>query len=181
LVGGHCIGVDPYYFIYEAEVLGYHSQIITAGRKINDDMGEYIADKIIKKLVKTGKNPSQSNITILGLTFKENTPDTRNSKVEDIINRLRDYNIDPLVVDPWADPKDAKDEYNVDLTDVNNVKDVDCLVFAVGHEEFANYSIEDIEKLFKSDLDNKEKIIIDIKSILNKEEIVEHGYTYWRL
>lgn len=181
LVGGHCIGVDPYYFIYEAELLGYNSQIITAGRKINDGMGEYVADKIIKKLVKTGKNPSQSNITILGLTFKENTPDTRNSKVEDIINRLRDYNIDPLVVDPWADPKDAKDEYNVDLTDVNNVKDVDCLVFAVGHEEFANYSIEDIEKLFKSDLDNKEKIIIDIKSILNKEEIVEQGYTYWRL
>lgn len=181
LVGGHCIGVDPYYFIYEAEVLGYHSQIITAGRKINDGMGEYIADKIIKKLVKTGKNPSQSNITILGLTFKENTPDTRNSKVEDIINRLRDYNIEPLIVDPWANTQDAKDEYNVDLTDIDNVKDVDCLVFAVGHEEFTNYNIEDIEKLFKPDLDSNEKIIIDIKSILNKEEIVKHGYTYWRL
>ena len=181
LVGGHCIGVDPYYFIYEAEVLGYYSQIITAGRKINDGMGEYVADKIIKKLVKTGKNPSQSNITILGLTFKDNTPDTRNSKVEDIINRLRDYNIEPLIVDPWANPQDAKDEYNVDLTDIDNVKDFNCLVFAVDHKEFANYSIEDIEKLFKSDLDNKEKIIIDIKSILNKEEIVEQGYTYWRL
>src|SRR5699024_10933988 len=119
--------------------------------------------------------------TILGVTFKENTPDTRNSKVEDIINQLRSYNIEPTVVDAWADPKDAKDEYNVTLTDIKDVKDVDCLVFAVAHNEYVDLKTEEIDNLFKSELENNEKIIIDIKSILDKDKLVYKGYSYWRL
>ncbi|WP_270370144.1 nucleotide sugar dehydrogenase [Aerococcus urinaeequi] len=181
LVGGHCIGVDPYYFIYEAENLGYHSQIVASGRKINDNMGEFIADKVLKELVLTGKNPKEANVVILGITFKEHTPDTRNSKVDDIIIRLREYNINPVVVDPWANAKDAKHEYNVDLTDLNEVKDADCIVFAVGHNEFKNMSLNDIDGLFSSELSNNEKIVIDVKSILDKKQLIDKGYRFWRL
>lgn len=181
LVGGHCIGVDPYYFIYEAENLGYHSQIVASGRKINDNMGEFIADKVLKELVLTGKNPKEANVVILGITFKEHTPDTRNSKVDDIIIRLREYNINPVVVDPWANAKDAKHEYNVDLTDLQEVKDADCIVFAVGHNEFKNMSLNDIEGLFSSELSNNEKIVIDVKSILDKKQFIDKGYRFWRL
>lgn len=181
LVGGHCIGVDPYYFIYEAENLGYHSQLIKAGRQINDDMGEFIADKIIKKLVKAGKAPTKSNVVILGLTFKEGTPDIRNSKVEDIINTLREYNIDPTVVDPWADVDEAKKVYDVELTDIQNVKDADAVVFTVSHPEFIKLTIDEIDNLFKENLSNEEKIIIDVKSILDKEELETNNYSFWRL
>lgn len=181
LVGGHCIGIDPYYFVYEAENLGYHSQIIKAGREINDGMGAYVADKIIKKLVQSGKAPVKSNVVILGLTFKENTPDVRNSKVEDIINRLRDYNIEPIVVDPWADADEAKAEYNIELTDLNEVEDADVLVFTVAHPEFSDLSIEKVNELFKEELTNEDKIIIDVKSILDKEQYTSENYTFWRL
>jgi len=181
LVGGHCIGIDPYYFVYEAENLGYHSPIIKAGRQINDSMGEYIADKVIKKLVQVGKAPAQSNVVILGLTFKENTPDVRNSKVEDIINRLRDYNIEPTLVDPWADADEAESEYDVKLTNLSEVKDADALVFTVAHPEFTDLSFEEIDALFKEELSNKDKIIIDVKSILNKEQYTSEGYSFWRL
>lgn len=181
LVGGHCIGVDPYYFIYEAENLGYHSQIVASGRKINDDMGEYIADKVLKELVLAGKNPKESNITILGLTFKEHTPDTRNSKVDDIIIRLREYGINPKVVDPWANADDAKAEYDVEITKLQDISNSDCIIFAVGHNEFKNMSLQEIDDLFNQDLANNEKIIIDVKSILNKREFINNGYTFWRL
>ena len=140
LVGGHCIGVDPYYFVYEAEKLGYHSQIILAGRKINDDMAGYVADVIIKQLVLANKKVKQSKVLILGITFKENCPDTRNSKVNDIIQRLNEFGIQPLVSDPYADPADAKREYGVDLVDWENVRDVDCVVFAVAHNSFKTIS-----------------------------------------
>ena len=181
LVGGHCIGIDPYYFVYEAGNLGYHSQIIKAGRKVNDSMGEYIADKIIKKLVQTGKAPAQSKVVILGLTFKESTPDVRNSKVEDIIKRLRDYNIEPLVVDPWADVDEAKSEYGVELVDLSEVKAADSLVFTVAHPEFTQLSFEEIADLFKAENPNEEKIIIDVKSILDKDQFISEGYSFWRL
>lgn len=180
LVGGHCIGVDPYYFVYEAENLGYHSQIISSGREINDSMGEFIADKIIKKLVVTGKTPKEAKVAILGLTFKEGTPDIRNSKVEDIIIRLREYGIEPTVVDQWADADEAKEIYDVELTDLEDVSDADCLVFAVSHPEFTDMPVSDADKLFK-DLANDEKIVIDVKSILDKESYVEAGYNFWRL
>jgi len=180
LVGGHCIGVDPYYFVYEAEKLGYHSQIILAGRKINDGMGEFIADAIIKKLILANKVVKQSKVVILGITFKENCPDTRNSKVEDIIKRLKEYGIEPVVVDSQANKEDAKNEYNIDLIELKNVKDADCLVFAVAHNEFLNLSGDKINSLFRSK-ENKDNIIIDVKSILDKTEMEKRGYSYWRL
>lgn len=181
LVGGHCIGVDPYYFVYQAENLGYHSQIILNGRQINDGMGEFIADKVLKKLVIAGKNPIESKVVILGLTFKEHTPDTRNSKVEDIVIRLREYSIEPIIVDPWANSDDAMREYNVELTDLAEVKDADCIILAVGHNEFKELSLKEIDSLYKQNISNEEKIMIDVKSILNKDLYIENDYTYWRL
>ncbi|WP_226643034.1 nucleotide sugar dehydrogenase [Mesobacillus subterraneus] len=180
LVGGHCIGVDPYYFIYEAEKLGYHSQIILSGRKINDGMGSFVADAIIKKLIQANKVVKQSKVVILGLTFKENCPDTRNSKVEDIIKRLKEFEVEPIVVDPYANPEEANHEYEVDLVPIDMINDADCLVFAVGHDMFKNLTMDQINGMFISS-SNEEKIIIDVKSILNKEIILDSGFTYWRL
>lgn len=180
LVGGHCIGVDPYYFVYEAEKLGYHSQIILSGRKINDGMGEFVADAIIKKLILTNKVVKQSRVVILGLTFKENTPDTRNSKVIDIIERLREYKIEPIIVDPEADIEEAKYEYGIDLVDISEVRDADCLVFAVSHEIFKQMSLDMIDSLYKK-IENSNKVLIDVKSMLDKKSIEKKGYIYWRL
>lgn len=180
LVGGHCIGVDPYYFVYEAEKLGYHSQIILSGRKINDGMGKFVADAIIKKLILANKVVRQAKVVILGLTFKENTPDTRNSKVVDIIESLRDYGIEPIIVDPEADADEAKHEYDIDLVDIKDVKDADCVVLAVAHGIFKEMSWEKIGSLY-GNFENNEKVLIDIKSILDKKEIEEKGYSYWRL
>lgn len=180
LVGGHCIGVDPYYFVYEAEKLGYHSQIILSGRKINDGMGEFIADAMIKKLIHANKIVKQAKIVIFGITFKENCPDIRNSKVVDIIKRLNEYDINPIVVDPQADPSEAKYEYNIDLVELESIRDADCLVFAVGHSEFIKLDINKIDKMF-GDFDNNQKVIIDVKSILDKKEIENGGYSYWSL
>ncbi len=180
LVGGHCIGVDPYYFVYEAEKLGYHSQIILSGRKINDGMGKFVADAIIKKLILANKVVRQAKVVILGVTFKENTPDTRNSKVVDIIDSLREYGIEPIVVDPEADADEAKHEYGIDLVDINDVKDVDCLVLAVAHDIFKRMSWSEFDSLY-GDFENKDKVLIDVKSILDRKEIEEKGYSYWRL
>lgn len=180
LVGGHCIGVDPYYFVYEAEKLGYHSQIILSGRKINDGMGAFVADAIIKQLVLANKVVKQAKVVILGITFKENCPDTRNSKVIDIINRLREYEIEPIVVDPQADQDDAYNEYGVELTKIENVKDADCLVFAVAHNEFKNMNIDYIDSLF-GEFKNSEKVLVDVKGILNKDEVKSRRYSYWSL
>ncbi|MBQ4630510.1 MAG: nucleotide sugar dehydrogenase [Clostridia bacterium] len=180
LVGGHCIGVDPYYFIYEAEKLGYHSQIIASGRKINDGMGEFVADAAIKKMIIAGKSPKNAKVVILGLTFKENCPDTRNSKVEDIIKRLKEYGIDPIVVDPWASPEDAMHEYGVTLSSLCEANDADCIVLAVAHNEFKELGLEGMDKLFKS-MPNSEKVVIDVKNVFNKDDLEEKGYAYWRL
>jgi UDP-N-acetyl-D-galactosamine dehydrogenase len=180
LVGGHCIGVDPYYFVYEAEKLGYHSQIIAAGRRINDRIGEFIADAIIKKLVKADKVVKRAKVVILGITFKENCPDTRNSKVDDIIMRLKEYDIKPIVVDPWANSEDAKREYNVDLVNIDTIKDADCIVLAVAHNEFKELTFDQYDKMFIKD-DNDKKVLVDVKSILDKGAIEAKGYSYWRL
>ena len=180
LVGGHCIGVDPYYFVYEAEKLGYHSQIISSGRKINDGMGEFIADAIIKKLILANKVVKKAKVVILGLTFKENCPDTRNSKVEDIIKRLNEYEIEPVVVDPYADPTHAKTEYGVDLVPFDMINDADCVVFAVAHDIFRDITMEQIDGMFPV-FPNEEKVIVDVKSILDKEKIEKVGYSYWSL
>lgn len=180
LVGGHCIGVDPYYFIYEAEKLGYHSQIILSGRKINDGMGEFVSDAIIKNLILANKVVKTAKVVIFGLTFKEDCPDIRNSKVFDIINTLKEYAIEPLIVDPYADPETAREEYGIELSRVEDIQDADCLVFAVAHEDYRQYSLEDLERLF-GDWANDEKVIIDVKSIMPKREIEEQGYRFWRL
>jgi UDP-N-acetyl-D-galactosamine dehydrogenase len=180
LVGGHCIGVDPYYFVYEAEKLGYHSQIILSGRKINDGMGKFVADTIIKKLILTSKVVRQAKVVILGITFKENTPDTRNSKVVDIIESLREYGIEPIVVDPEADIEEAKQEYGIHLVGIKEVYNADCLVLAVAHDLFKKMSWAEIDSLF-GDYENKDKVIIDVKSILDRTEVEKKGYSYWRL
>lgn len=180
LVGGHCIGVDPYYFIYEAEKLGYHSQIILSGRKVNDGMGKFVADAAIKQMVLAGKSPRDAKVVILGLTFKENCPDTRNSKVHDIIRRLNEYGIKPVIVDPWASEDDAKSEYNVELNKLCDINNADCLILAVAHNEFRSLSVDELDKLFAK-TENDKKIIIDVKGIFNKKEISSYGYRYWRL
>jgi UDP-N-acetyl-D-galactosamine dehydrogenase len=178
LVGGHCIGVDPYYFIYQAEKLGYHSQIILSGRKINDGMGKFVSDAIIKQLILANKVVRKSKVLILGLTFKENTPDIRNSKVVDIVNALSEYEIKPIIVDPLADKGDALHEYGINLENIEEVKDIDCLVLAVAHDEFKNLDWKYIDNLFNQ---NEDKIIIDVKSLLNRQEILNRGYKYWNL
>ena len=181
LVGGHCIGVDPYYFTYEAEKLGYHSQIILSGRIVNDHMGEYVADATIKQLIKTNKAPKNSKVVILGLTFKENCPDIRNSKVNDIIKRLREYDINPIIVDPWANLEEAKKEYDVNLTNLENIQNADCIILAVAHDEFKNMSWSDFDKIYNPSLKKNERVFIDVKSIKDIKETEKQGYRYWRL
>ncbi|MBR1709153.1 MAG: nucleotide sugar dehydrogenase, partial [Clostridia bacterium] len=149
LVGGHCIGVDPYYFTYEAEKLGYHSQIVLAGRKVNDGMGQFVADAAIKQMILAGKTVRDAKVLILGITFKENCPDTRNSKVEDIIDRLNEFGIDPIVVDPYASEEDAMREYRVHLQSLDSVSDVDCVIVAVAHDTFKALTLDKIDALFK--------------------------------
>ena len=180
LVGGHCIGVDPYYFTYEAEKLGYHSQIILNGRIVNDSMGKYIADATIKEMIKVGQAPKKSKVVILGLTFKENCPDTRNSKVDDIIKRLNEYGIQPIVVDPWASERDAMREYGVELTPLHEVKDADCVIVAVAHNEFKALRLDDIKKLYRVSADS-EKVLIDVKGIYSVKDLNNSGMDYWRL
>jgi UDP-N-acetyl-D-galactosamine dehydrogenase len=180
LVGGHCIGVDPYYFIYEAEKLGYHSQIILAGRKINNGMGKFVADAIIKKLVMANKVVRQAKVVVLGMTFKENCPDTRNSRVIDILDSLDEYGIKCIVVDPVADAEEAKHEYEIELTDIQSIRNADCLVIAVAHDVFKHMDASQLLSLF-GDFSNAEKVLIDVKGILNKKKMEEEGYSYWRL
>lgn len=180
LVGGHCIGVDPYYFTYEAEKLGYHSQIILNGRIVNDSMGAFVADKAVKKMIEAGQAPKKSKVVILGLTFKENCPDTRNSKVNDIIKQLNTYGIEPIVVDPWSSARDAMHEYGVTLTKIEDVSDADCVIVAVAHNEFKAMSLTDIKKLFRAGAD-AEKVLIDVKGLYTIDDLKTSGLTWWRL
>ena len=180
LVGGHCIGVDPYYFTYEAEKLGYHSQIILNGRIVNDSMGKYVADAAIKQMIEVGQAPKKSKVVILGLTFKENCPDTRNSKVNDIIKRLNEYGIEPTVVDPWASERDTMHEYGVKLTSLSEIKDADCIIVAVAHNEFRTLDLDAMKELYKS-VPDAEKVLIDVKGIYKVSDLDASGIKYWRL
>lgn len=180
LVGGHCIGVDPYYFTYQAEKLGYHSQIILNGRIVNDSMGAYVADKAVHKMIEAGQAPKKSKVVILGLTFKENCPDCRNSKVADIINRLDEYGIKPEVVDPWADPEVAKHEYGVELVKLEDIHDADCVIVAVAHDEFKALGLIGIKELFKG-RDASEQVLIDVKGLYKVEDLTTSGMQWWRL
>ena len=180
LVGGHCIGVDPYYFTYEAEKLGYHSQIILNGRIVNDGMGAYVADAAVKQMIKVGKAPAKSKVVILGLTFKENCPDTRNSKVEDIINRLAEYGINPVVIDSWASERDARIEYGIELAPMEAAYEADCIILAVAHNEFKELGLDTIDKMFKN-IPQKEKVLVDVKGLYKISDVKQIGFTYWRL
>ena len=181
LVGGHCIGVDPYYLTNAAEKLGYHSQIILNGRKVNDSMGAFVADAAIKEMIEAGMAPKKATVVILGITFKENCPDTRNSKVVDIINRLKEFDIQPIVTDAWADAVVAKKEYDVDLVAWENIPKADCVIIAVGHKEFRSLSMMQLKKLFKDELPDEEKVLIDVKSLYRMDELKASGLRYWRL
>lgn len=180
LVGGHCIGVDPYYLTNAAEMLGYHSQIILNGRKVNDSMGAFVADAAIKQMIEAGLAPKKATVVILGITFKENCPDTRNSKVVDIIKRLQEYEINPIVADSWADADVAKHEYGVDLMPFEKLPKADCLIIAVGHNEFRSMSTMQLKNLFK-DVPDDEKVLIDVKSLYRLDELNASGMRFWRL
>lgn len=180
LVGGHCIGVDPYYFTYQAEKLGYHSQIIMSGRKVNDAMGTFVADSAVKQMILADKSPKSSSVVILGITFKENCSDIRNSKVVSVVSRLEEYGINPVIVDPEADKDEVFKEYNLKLSRFEEIKNADCVIIAVAHDCFKKLSYSDIDRLFKNGK-NSDKVIIDVKSILNKSYAADKGYRYWRL
>ena len=177
LVGGHCIGVDPYYLTYKAEELGYHSQIILSGRRINDDMGKYVAENCVKQLIKAGKNVRNAKVAILGFTFKENCPDTRNTKVIDIVNELKEYGIEPVIADPQADADEAKRLYGIEFVDMESITDMDAVILAVAHKEFTDLSQQDIDGLYEEG----KKVLLDIKGLLNRKEYEATGYSYWRL
>jgi len=180
LVGGHCIGVDPYYLTYKAEMMGYHSQIILAGRRINDDMGKYVAEQTVKKLISVQTPVRNAKVGILGFTFKENCPDTRNTKIIDIVKELGEYGICPIVADPVADSGEAKRLYNIDFYSVDDIKDCDAVILAVSHDEFAKFTMQKINSMFK-DIVNNKKVLVDIKGVLNRKEYENAGYKYWRL
>lgn len=179
LVGGHCIGVDPYYLTYKAEQLGYHSQIILSGRRINDDMGKYVAESLVKNLIKADIPVKGAKVAILGFTFKENCPDTRNTKIIDIVKELKEYGIEPKIMDETADADEAERLYGIKFSDRAEIKDMDAVVLAVAHDEFKELSKADLDKLFKAG--NNQKVLADIKGLLNRKEFEEADYLYWRL
>lgn len=179
LVGGHCIGVDPYYLTYKAEQLGYHSQIILSGRRINDDMGKYVAESLVKNMIKTDVSVKDAKVAILGFTFKENCPDTRNTKVIDIYNELLEYGITPIVVDPAADADEAKRLYGITFEKEDALKDLDAVIFAVAHEEFKKYDKASIAAMYSAE--RNPKVLMDIKGVFDKQEYMGDDFLYWRL
>jgi len=181
LVGGHCIGIDPYYLTNCAEKMGYHSQIILNGRKVNDSVGAFVADAAIKEMIEAGLAPKKATVVILGITFKENCPDTRNSKVVDIIKRLKEYEIEPVVTDAWADVAIAKYEYGVELVDWDDLPKADCVIVAVGHNQFRSMSMMQLKELFKNGIPDEEKVLIDVKSLYRMDELKASGMRFWRL
>ncbi|MDK2584498.1 nucleotide sugar dehydrogenase [Romboutsia sedimentorum] len=195
LVGGHCIGVDPYYLTHKAEQLGYHSQVILSGRRINDGMGKYVGESTVKNLIKANEQVKGARVAILGMTFKENCPDVRNSKVIDIINELKEYGINVFVSDPIADAKDVKKEYGVELTKFEDINDMDAVIIAVGHKEYMELSLDSIKNLYEAKslvsnngetfsevaINQDKLVLVDVKGIFNKKEAESKNYLYWRL
>lgn len=179
LVGGHCIGVDPYYLTYKAEQLGYRSQIILSGRRINDDMGKYVVENLIKNLIKANVPVADAKVAILGFTFKEDCPDTRNTRVIDIVQELKEYGITPVIADPVADAEEAHHEYGIIFDSMEDVKDMDAVILAVAHKEFMELSKEEILKWFNPT--NHKRVLLDIKGVLNRQDYETEQYKYWRL
>ena len=177
LVGGHCIGVDPYYLTYKAEMEGYHSQVILAGRRINDDMGKYVAESCVKRLIANDRPVKGAKVAVLGFTFKENCPDTRNTRIIDIVKELSEYSVETVVADPAADADEAKRLYGVEFVDMNDIRDCDAVILAVAHEQFKELPLSYFDGLYSEGA----KVILDIKGTLNKTACEEAGYDYWRL
>lgn len=180
LVGGHCIGVDPYYLTYKAEEMGYHSQIILSGRRINDDMGKYVAENLVKNLIKADIPVKSAKVAILGFTFKENCPDTRNTRIIDIYHELKEYGITPVIADPAADKEEALREYGLEFVDIAAINDMDAVILAVAHDQFKDLSMADLDKLYKA-VPNGNKVLLDIKGLLDRKTFETAGYKYWRL
>ncbi len=176
LVGGHCIGVDPYYLTHKAEMLGYHPQVILAGRRINDGMGAYIAQQTIKQLIRAGHDVSKCRVTVLGLTFKENCPDLRNSKVIDVVHELQSFGLTVQIYDPEADSHEAMEEYGVQLISLDQLQPAEAIVVAVAHKEFVEFSIEDFQRIL-----NKNAVAIDVKGICDQRDFASAGIKLWRL
>lgn len=197
LVGGHCIGVDPYYLTYKAEQMGYHSQVILSGRKINDEMGKYVAESTVKMMIKANKQINGSKVVIFGVTFKENCPDVRNTRVIDIINELEEYGIEVKVVDPVADHEDLWHDYRLVSCKAEEITDIDAVIFAVSHDEFKSIKLDDLKKMFKKNNEtdvnptslvesgsvsgDNNYVLIDVKGMFNRKEAESKGYLYWRL
>lgn len=179
LVGGHCIGVDPYYLAMKAEEVGYRADVILAGRKTNDGMGKFVAEKTVKKLISAGRMVKDAHVLVMGLTFKEDCPDLRNSKVEDIINELKDYGVFVSVVDPLVDKDEAMEEYGVTLSKLEEVENVDGIILAVAHKEYRELDLKELKSLYKLDIVNP--ILVDVKGILNKQEAKNLSYKFWRM
>jgi len=177
LVGGHCIGVDPYYLTYKAAELGYHSQVILSGRRINDGMGKFVIENLIKKLISADKHVKSAKVAILGFTFKEACPDIRNTKVIDMVNELQEYGIKPYIVDPIADKKEAMHQYGLEFSDICDITELDAIIIAVNHEKFKKLTKQHFDGMYKS---NFKKILFDIKGSVDKSEF-EEEYIYWRL
>jgi len=177
MVGGHCIGVDPYYLTHKAEMVGYHPQVILAGRRINDNMSRYVAKCLIKKMVQNGIDLSTAKIGVLGVTFKENCPDIRNSKVVDLINELNTWGVEVVISDPWAEPEEVKEEYGFDLVDFDSLQNLDSIVVAVGHNEFRSLTPADLIKLTHAG----KPVLADVKAIFERESLLEAGFTVFRL
>lgn len=177
LVGGHCIGVDPYYLTYKAEELGYHSQIILSGRRINDDMGRYVAENIVKSLIKAEKPVKGARVAILGFTFKEGCPDTRNTRVIDVVRELEEYGIAPLIADPVADAGETAREYGISFVEMDQIREMDVVALAVGHEQFKSLTQEEIGAMFGGG----QRVLFDLKGLLSRQQYEDAGYRYWRM
>jgi UDP-N-acetyl-D-galactosamine dehydrogenase len=178
LVGGHCIGVDPYYLTYKAEEAGYHPEVILAGRRINDNMGKYVAQKAVKMLIASGRKVGGARLGIFGLTFKENVPDLRNTRIVDIRDELAEFGAEVVVNDPLADPEAARREYGLELTDIGEMRKLDAAIFAVSHSVYRTMDFSDLRKLFA---EPDRPVLLDIKGLWPKDAALTAGFFYWRL
>ena len=178
LVGGHCIGVDPYYLTFKAEEMGFHPEVILAGRRTNDNMGKYVAECLVKRLIRNGNVVSGARVGILGFTFKENVPDLRNTRVVDVIRELKEYNVVPLVHDAEADPAEAMREYGQELVDLDRLRDLDAVLLAVSHKAYAALTPEDIKARCK---DGDRAVLMDVKGFFDPQAMRAAGIDYWRL
>ena len=178
LVGGHCIGIDPYYFIYEAQNLGFHSELIETGRRINDRMSSYVANAVVRGLMRAQVNLATARVYLMGMTFKEDCPDVRNSRAADVYHALSDYRLNLWAVDPQADAEELRRTYDIGLTPLTEICDADCIVYLVPHEEFRRLTWADQKKFFRAD---GPRLMIDVKRIFSKEDAAAEGYQYWSL